>query len=163
MEKAGLQSLPLLVGRRPIVAPFNLYFEENGGRGAEFRAINGAEPKTITIGPKGFWFWPGIFPEHCLVTEGFVDLLSALAMGWRGSILGLPGVQDIKRVPASFWKGKEVWLALDGDEAGWEATRWALSKGIAKYVFKIPKEKDLNDLLRAGIRTFRDLSYQTVS
>lgn len=153
--------LPFLVGRRPIVCPFNLYFEEHLLQGAEFRAVNGAEPKTVTLGPKGFWYWASE-SKHLLITEGMIDALSALSLGWEGAVLGLPGVQDLKRVPESFWEGREVWLALDGDEAGQKMTEWAVSQGFASHVFEIPEDKDLNDLLREGLKSLRDLPLKTV-
>jgi hypothetical protein len=159
-EIRRINILPFLLKERPIVFPFNLFPEENHN-GAEFRTIlSDKTPKAITLGVKGFWYWE-TQSQHLLVCEGFIDLLSALTMGWKGEIIAVAGVWDVKRIPASIWQNKTIWFALDADQAGVKVTNWAIGEGIVNYVFSLPEEKDLNNILKEG-KNFKSLKIITV-
>ncbi len=87
--KTFLKILP----RRPVLTPFRS--NGSGITGAEFRSVDGADPKTIAIGRIFPWWWKGE-GQDVLITEGLTDFLSAPAMGWRGNVLGLTGVGQVR-------------------------------------------------------------------
>ena len=150
-------SIKPLILSRPIVSPF---FSHRKLIGAEFRGLGDTQPKTITLVKSGLWWWRGEENSVCVV-EGIIDLMSLLAMGWHGSILAMPGtgmarkVIEILKEPL---KGMDVTIALDGDGAGYEALE-KIYFGIPQLarVLDIPDGKDLNDLLKEGVRDWRML------
>ena len=142
---------------RPVLSPF---YQKRQVAGAQFRAIDPeVQPKTISLVATGMWWWKGENRSVCIV-EGIVDMLSLAAMGWKGCILGMAGTGLADRaieVLKGPLRGREVYLALDGDEAGREATEKILSSISEAHVLQIPDSCDLNDLLKQGVRDWREL------
>ncbi len=147
--KTFLKILP----RRPVLTPFRS--NGSGITGAEFRSVDGADPKTIAIGRIFPWWWKGE-GRDVLLTEGLTDFLSAPAMGWRGNVLGLTGVGQVRnpRIKECFRKllsqGFKLFPAFDNDEAGRKALEALEEEFEVSGVFIPPPGKDLNDVLRDG-------------
>lgn len=83
------------IAQRPIVSFFP------GAKSAEFRMArqpaNASERNTAKYGlSQAPWFWKGEDAANALVVVGVVDLLSAVALGFRGDIVGLPSRDDWK-------------------------------------------------------------------
>jgi len=147
-----------LILMRPILSPFRK--KKEGIVGAEFRAISDdVQPKAISLASSYLWWWNGEDKSVCVV-EGMIDLLSLVAMGWKGSIVGLAGVglarkaADVLKGPL---KGRDIYIALDADQAGTEAAEKILCSVPVKAVLTLPDGKDINDLLREGVRDWRQI------
>ncbi len=154
LRKGKVKNLILL---RPVISPFR---QKGGLIGAQFRAVDrDVSPKTVNLVSTGLWWWKGEEKAVCVV-EGVIDMLSLVAMGWRGCVLALAGTGladkaiEVLKGPL---RGREVYLALDGDQAGREATRKILSSIKNAHVLQIPDSCDLNDLLKQGVRDWREL------
>lgn len=70
-----------------------------GADSAEFRLVRDPhskdERKALRYGHADApWFWKGTEPEKALVVEGIIDLLSSVALGWKGDIVGLAGCNN---------------------------------------------------------------------
>lgn len=81
---------------------------------AEFRILfkptNGKTKKSMAVGKPGVpYFWPGANPNKCLVTEGCLEVLAALSMGYDGSAIATAGTGSWR---PSWFKG----LAGEGVE-----------------------------------------------
>lgn len=87
MWKAGSRAPAILY--RPLVSFFP------GFDRAEFRLIKDpreGEPKGLKYGSETYpWYFEQDSAETAVV-EGIIDMMSLLALGWTGSIIGLPGV-----------------------------------------------------------------------
>lgn len=142
-----------ILPRRPVLTPFRS--NGSGITGAEFRTVDGADPKTIAIGKIFPWWWKGE-GRDVLITEGLTDFLSAPAMGWRGNVLGLTGVGQVRnpRIRECFKKlldrGFRLFPAFDNDEAGRKALEALEEEFSIEGIFIPPPGKDLNDVLRDG-------------
>jgi len=128
------------------------------GLAMEFRLIRErteSESKVIRYGHMSpFWF-KGQNDDSLLICEGAIDLLSAMEMGAKSSIMGLPGVNSWSIEWFKPWIGKKVFLALDDDTAGREQTailrEALLTLGCDVQLYQLPEgAKDLNDQLIAG-------------
>jgi hypothetical protein len=117
-----------------------------------------AMARTIRYGEPTPLVWRG--SEHVMVVEGGVDLLSAVVMGTRRTVIGLPGARNWSEADAwiTSLSGKHVLLATDDDEAGNSGAHdlQAVLKGLAttrRYQHRAGC-KDLNDQLRleSGIK-----------
>lgn len=164
MVQAGLwkadKNAPSLA-YRPIVSV------RDSGKSVEFRLAHqpkDGEIKAISYGARSPWIWKGKEGKGILVVEGFLDLLSAVALGTERTIIGLTGCENYD----VSWFGSpgpsDVLLALDADEAGERAIFGHTSKdgeaipglkqklmdlGHKVFVHKLPDGcKDLNDQLR---------------
>ena len=128
-------------------------------KAAEFRLSRVAKPdeaKVLRYGQKSpFWF-PQSSTELLLV-EGAIDLLSALELGARSSIMGLPGVTNWDLEWFEPWYDHTVTLALDTDSAGLEQSsvlNFELTgKGCTVNTY-VPEGKDLNEELTNTIGEF---------
>ncbi len=63
---------------------------------AEFRVLfkptNNKTKKSLAVGRPGVpYFWKGVNPSRCLVTEGFLEICAALSMGYNGSLIATGG------------------------------------------------------------------------
>lgn len=136
---------------RPIV------FLADTGEFAEFRRVpDGTNmPKAIRFGSgPGAFVLPAVgdLDMRLALTEGAIDALSLRALGFQGTIYGVPGTSNV--VPARLipdWAEKVI-TAFDNDEAGVKATRRVVEWGAAverPVVVKSPPDgfKDINDYL----------------
>lgn len=91
-----------------------------------------------------------------MVFEGGVDLLSAVVLGTRRTVIGLPGARNWSEADAwiTSLSGKHVLLATDDDEAGNSGAHdlQAVLKGLALATTRRYQHragcKDLNDQLK---------------
>lgn len=72
-----------------------------GATSAEFRLAraprNEDERKALRYGhAEAPWFWKGTDPKRALAVEGVIDLWSAVAMGFDGDVIGVPGCNNWK-------------------------------------------------------------------
>ena len=153
-----------LILMRPVLSPFRK--KKEGLIGAQFRAISpDVAPKTISLVSSGMWWWKGENRGVCVV-EGLIDMLSLVAMRWKGSILALAGVglaQKAAEVLKGPLKGMDIYIALDCDTAGREATEKIASTVNVKAVLTLPDGKDLNDLLKGGVKDWREIPTKGVT
>ena len=129
------------------------------GTAAEFRIAHKAkdgEIKAITYGTSKQPFWWSGDHKYVFVTEGAIDMLSIISMGWKYDVLGLPSatiwkpewlLAVVKKYPETRFV-----LGLDNDQAGQEACNNiadALTKHNVHFSIKVPKEphKDWNEVL----------------
>lgn len=107
--------------KTPAIIYRPLCFISSDRNGIEFRLIGESSvaiAKAIRYGSPSPCVWPG--NEHAMITEGFIDMLSAVELGSERTIYAIPG--------ASNWKEKDEWLhdlkdrhvllCLDSDDAG---------------------------------------------
>lgn len=134
-----------------------LAFVSHNRRSVEFRLIEKSEDKVkvIRYGTPGVMVWES--SESILISEGPVDMLSAVVLGTKRTVIGLPG--------ANVWihwgqewldkfRGKQVLLCFDNDfqdEANpGQTAQKKLAKalqevGAAVHQYRLPKGvKDLN-------------------
>ena len=107
------------------------------------------------------WFWKGEGKQIILVTEGAVDALSVVRMGWTGHVISIPGANRwndnwFPRLSVKY-PGFELFVGLDNDKAGDENTRKIIDGceryGVSSRLFSPPEGvKDWNEALRAGVR-----------
>ncbi len=148
------------VAFRPIV------FFLPGMSSAEFRIAEKGEvgsQKSIRYGQLEYpYWWEGTNPQ-AMVVEGMVDLMSAVAMGFRGHIMGLPGCNSVRQewfVAASKRYDIKRWvIALDNDlkkqaEIGrnpgqeWAARVSAMLTDVdLPNCIHAPENGDLNDIV----------------
>lgn len=128
-------------------------------KAAEFRLSRVAKPdeaKVLRYGQKSpFWF--GQSETELLLVEGAIDLLSALELGARASIIGLPGVTNWDLEWFAPWYDHNVTLALDTDSAGLEQTsvlNFELTGKGCTVTTYVPEGKDLNEELTNTIAEF---------
>lgn len=148
---------------RPVVFPL-------GVDSAEFRLDHKeakGEIKSIRYGhmKRPFW-WKGENEKHVLITEGMIDMLSAVSMGWKGHIMGIPGATTWRMewfaALQAKYPGIKFWIGFDRDGAGETASRKIATllydaEGDYTYQIVTPPEgcKDWNDALAKGM-TFKD-------
>lgn len=143
--------------KMPGIAYRPLVFFMPGMDSAEFRLARPAgegERKAIRYGSASRpWYWPGEDGEKLAVVEGAIDLLSLVALGFKGDVIGLPGATVWR--PEWFAGARRVYTALDPDKAGRTATariRAACEQMGVEIIDKSPKEGDVNDILVARTR-----------
>jgi hypothetical protein len=141
--------------RAPAICYRPLAFVNSDKRGIEFRLITEstvAIAKSIRYGEPGPWIWTG--NGHLMLVEGAIDLLSAVVMGTKRTVIGLPGAKnwnaDDKWIKGLV--GRHVLLAFDDDEAGHAGSKdlEEILKGraIVKRYQHSGGCKDLNDHLK---------------
>lgn len=122
--------------------------------------------KATSRGAKSPWVWKGEEGKGILVVEGFIDLLSAVALGTKRTVIGLAGCKnyDIE------WFGNpgpsDVLLALDADGPGQRAIdghttksgeyipglkQKLLDRNFKVFVHQMPEGWDLNDELLSKV------------
>ena len=135
-----------------------------GLKSAEFRIIGeptGENLKSRRYGTTDYpWFWKGSDGRGAMLTEGFIDMLSSVALGYTGHILGMPGCNNWK--PEWLLKFHENMgingfdLAFDNDSKDPDnpGQKWSENAGkvltennIAYRHLKLP-DGDLNVLLK---------------
>ena len=132
---------------------------------AEFRIIGNAQEgwsKSVRYGvmEQPYW-WPGVGWRAAIV-EGFIDMLSMVALGFRGPILGLPGIESFKmnpewlRILAARHDVREYAVCFDNDvddpknpgqRAAGEIEAQLKEDGLA-FIRRLPPPGDINDILR---------------
>lgn len=154
----------------PGVAYRPLVFFLPGGSSAEFRLIGKIQEgwnKSIRYGPLEYPYWWLGTAHQALIVEGLIDVLSAVALGFNGHILGLPGCSSVR----SDWfeaasKRYQIrrWIIGTDNDLGKEngknpGQEWALNISellteldLPNYIHP-PKAGDINDELRARYAT----------
>lgn len=145
---------------RPIVAFLP------GLTSAEFRIARkprDGENKGMRYGVSGYpWFWRGNNPRGTMIVEGFIDMLSGVAMGYQGHIMALPGVNNWHPDMLEAFQKKNPEVTVyhittdnDSDSELNPGRTWAfkLKEIIEKNLRKkaeitLPESGDLNDALR---------------
>lgn len=140
-----------------------------GETSAEFRLTrkpkDDSEKKAIRYGKTLFpWFWRGE-EQRVMVVEGVIDMLSAVALGFKGHIVGVPGCNNWK--PEWFQSMHQksdvrmFYVSLDNDVGSDlnPGQEWAakmsqeMSKlGLPNVVKPPPEGMDINDILKARLR-----------
>lgn len=161
MQEAGLWKPDK---RLPGIAYRPLVFFMPGMAGAEFRTIVDVPEgwsKSIAYGLKDYpYWWAGTEPK-CLITEGLIDLLSAVALGFRGHIMGVPGCKSMREEwlekSAERYSIRKFIIGLDNDVDHPDNPGQAAAREIAEMLQKrnlphcinAPERGDINDILRA--------------
>lgn len=106
--------------------------------------------KSIRYGSGAPWTWVG--KKGVMVTEGVIDLLSAVELGTERTILAIPGCQSYKVEWFEKYKGEQILLALDSDGPGVDASLRMKADlegcGHTVHIYRLPDGcKDLNDRL----------------
>ncbi|WP_431798264.1 toprim domain-containing protein (plasmid) [Cupriavidus metallidurans] len=154
MTRAGLWK----EGSKAPAAAFRpLVLVSNNRRAAEFRylrATRSDEVKSLRYGTIAPWGWLGESKQRILITEGCIDLLSAVALGTKRSIMGLPGCENWRPEWFETFRGADVLAAFDDDDAGRTALEKirpvleaAVGGPIGTYTLP-PGAKDLNEELK---------------
>lgn len=142
--------------KMPAIAYRPLVLVSNNRRAGEFRYLRAARPderKLLRYGSIAPWGWLGESRTRILITEGCIDLLSAVALGTKRSILGLPGCENWRPEWFVKFRGADVMTAFDDDEAGHTAfakIRPVLESAVGGPIstYKHPAgAKDLNEAL----------------
>jgi DNA primase len=141
---------------RPVIFPM-------GKEGAEFRIVESKNPndaKSIRYGRlnKPWWWRSDVDKVSVMVTEGAIDALSVVTMGWTGHVMSLPGVSSWRQEWFEGIKAKYpnavFYLGLDNDKPGADATKLiseCLDRlGYSYQKYAPPFGKDWNESLMAG-------------
>lgn len=153
LEKAGMWKKD---SRAPAIAYRPLAFIAESGCSIEFRLIGPVKDgdiKVIRYGSVSPWVWHG--EKNVMVTEGAIDLISAVALGSKRTIIGLPGCENYDLSWFDQYKGQHILLALDSDGPGQMASA-RLNERLVDAGFKVSTHqlpvgcKDLNDQLMAA-------------
>jgi hypothetical protein len=137
----------------------------HGSRSIECRSVRAESsgPRFIRYGTIDRpWFWQGIDQSRILITEGCIDALSVVTMGWTGSVLALPGANA--EVNPAWLKDLHqqhsctFYIGLDSYKAGTTGSEkiLAVAASAGVPVRKIApgttgETKDWNDVLKAGM------------
>lgn len=159
-EQLGAAGLWKTDAKMPGIVYRPLIFFSPDVKSAEFRLIKQpAEKEVKAIRHGGItlpWKWPGTWQGH-LIVEGAIDMLSSVALGYRGTIIGLPGCGSWVDHPEWFASVEKGTAAFDND-AGKKANpgqSWASrltqffhdnGKILTQHV--MPPDKDMNLLLQ---------------
>lgn len=148
----------------PGIAYRPLVFFLPGMTCAEFRVIVDVPKgwsKSIAHGPKEYPYWWLGADDQCLIAEGLIDVMSAVALGFRGHVMGLPGCNNIREdwltKSAARYKIERFVIGLDNDADDPLNPGQTWAKKIAGMCtaanlpsfIKTPKQGDINDILRA--------------
>jgi len=143
--------------KAPAIIYRPLLFISNDGCGMELRLIGASKigaAKAIRIGDPSPVVWKG--NEHVMITEGFIDMLSAVVLGTERTIFAIPGAGNWKE--GDQWmqslSSKHVLIALDNDAGSRSAKtkmeQFLLSIDARPKIYEPPEcLKDLNDQLRS--------------
>ncbi|WP_432263201.1 toprim domain-containing protein [Cupriavidus sp. TMH.W2] len=143
--------------KAPAAAFRPLVFVSNNKKAAEFRYLRESRPdevKSLRYGTIAPWGWLGDSRMRILITEGCIDLLSAVALGTKRSVMGLPGCENWRPEWFASFRGADVLTALDDDDAGrtaFEKLRPVLEAAVGGPIgsYKLPTgAKDLNEQLK---------------
>ncbi len=153
LEKAGMWKKD---SRAPAIAYRPLAFIAESGSSIEFRLIGPVKDgdiKVIRYGSVSPWIWHG--EKNVMVTEGAIDLMSAIALGSKRTIVGLPGCENYDLSWFDQYKGQHILLALDSDGPGQMASarlnERLVDAGFTVSTHQLPNNcKDLNDQLMAA-------------
>lgn len=145
--------------KAPAAAFRPLMFVSHGMTSVEFRIMRKPKPgdiKSLRYGAIAPFVWVNESQERIMLVEGAIDLLSALQMGTKRSLIGLPGCENWREEWFTKLKGRDVLDGLDSDEPGLKASekiRPVLEAAGAKYLrHKHPSGAiDLNDELMLSI------------
>ena len=133
---------------------------------AEFRLNRAPRPeekKALRRGRSAYpWFWRGQDGVRALVVEGFIDLLSAVAMGYPGHIIGIPGCNNwgpewFVRLRDGGVRLIEIGFDDDLDSKDNPGQRWAGILGDYLEEIEVPHRiarpaaADMNELLRLRV------------
>lgn len=105
--------------KAPAIAFRPLIFFAYGKTSAEFRVITPVkegDQKVIRYGSIAPGAWQG--SDDILMTEGYIDMLSSIVLGYTESIIVLPGCENWRPEWFHKLKGRRVLLALDNDGPG---------------------------------------------
>jgi hypothetical protein len=132
---------------------------------AEFRLTEKDIPKdwvkSIRYGTLEYPYWWTGSDAQCMIVEGAIDMLSAVALGFKGHVLGLPGcntfVESWFPAAAKRYDLKRFVIALDNDVDSkknpgqlWANKLKEVLTGMDLPCFiKAPASGDLNDILKA--------------
>ena len=148
----------------PGIAYRPLVFFLPGMTCAEFRVIVDVPKewsKSIAHGPKEYPYWWMGTDNQCLMAEGLIDVMSAVALGFRGHVMGLPGCNNIREdwltKAAARYNIERYVIGLDNDVDDPLNPGQTWAKKISAMctaanlpsVIKAPERGDLNDILRA--------------
>ena len=148
----------------PWIAGRPLIFFFPGLRAAEFRLARtpkDAEKKSLQRGSTDYpWFWSGKDSSRALVVEGFIDLLSVVALGYSGHVLGVPGCNNWRPEWFDRLRDKgvdriDIGFDNDLDVPDNPGHKWAeiLGQHLREigmpYGYAMPKRGDMNELRRA--------------
>lgn len=154
------------IAYRPLVFPLP------GGTSAEFRIIDERNRKEGTIKSIRYgkttnpWVWQGSDPTKAvMIVEGIIDMLSVVALGFKGDVIAVPGVNSwVEHAKPWFGHliGKKVIICFDNDTEKKGLIKnpgqhWAfkLSSVLTELGAKTVENKllpigtDPNDILRA--------------
>ncbi|MEB8487441.1 MULTISPECIES: toprim domain-containing protein [Acidithiobacillus] len=138
---------------------------------AEFRIARSpveGEKKAMRYGVGSYpWFWRGSNPAATMLVEGAIDIMSAVALGYEGNILGLPGANSWQPEMLEAYQMKnpqtQVYhICTDNDvnQKDNPGRMWAIKlKGIIEKNLRkraditLPESGDLNDALRRRNKT----------
>lgn len=153
MVRAGLWKAEK---KMPAIAYRPIVFFFPAGDSAEFRLARPAqegERKALRYGTASRpWYWPGLSGDgRLVVVEGAIDMLSMVALGFKGDVLAIPGATVWR--PEWFAGAKRVVVCLDPDKAGRTATariKDACHRMNIPVTDRTPNTGDVNDVLRAA-------------
>ncbi len=139
--------------RYPALAYRPLAFVSRDLSSIEFRTIGQTRvdtAKALRYGDPLPWLWKG--SKNLFITEGCIDLLSAVSLGIEDTIMALPGANNWSESIFGEMDGYTVTLALDNDKSGQSGNQklreLLVGKGAKVKNFDIPKDfKDLNEML----------------
>ena len=150
--------------KSPAIAYRPLVFFMPGVHSAEFRVIKATEQgsaKSITYGLKKYPHWWNGSEPQCLITEGLIDGLSAVTMGFKGHVMALPGCNNVSlewlSKAAARYKLSRFVIGLDNDvddpdntgqEAAQKISKMCMAINVPSFI-KAPVKGDINDILRA--------------
>lgn len=156
----------------PPIAFRPLVFPLPGGTAAEFRTIDETKlregsPKAIRYGKTTRpWVWEGTDPTRpALIVEGFIDMLSTVALGHAGDVIAVPGTNSWSQHAAEWFghlKGRRVVVCFDNDKPKsgpiqnpgqhWAGQLVTALRGLGVKEVEnkvLPMGLDANDILKA--------------
>lgn len=111
--------------KAPAAAFRPLMFISHGMTAVEFRVIKlveDGEHKSLRYGGIAPWIYVNSDQDRIMMTEGGMDLMAALAIGTKRSLIGLPGCENWRPEWFTKLKGLDVLTGFDRDNAGVTAT-----------------------------------------
>jgi|GEM_PF-5359519 len=142
---------------RPILTP---YFTKNGQVGScEFRLThkkNESDLKSMRYGKEKVkpWLWQSEENNLLAIVEGIIDALSLIHLGWKGSVICVPGIRNWQKHWAESCKGKHVYLMFDNDGEnkqsidGMASIELDLESNCLSYKSVVPRfNNDINEMI----------------
>lgn len=144
--------------RTPAIVFRPLVFGFPGNEAAEFRRLPGQSygPKALRHGSALMpWRWNEGRGSVTAIVEGLIDLLSLVAMGFDGEVIGLPGCRQWNAAWNPLLADRTVIIKFDPDGPGQcaaaDLSNDLQSEGIRAWV-DCPKDGDINDELCATLQ-----------